>query len=175
MHGKISKCAARLAVRLTLVAACLGGGASLAFAEEADSTPGPPDLEAVPEGPRIDVADSSTRVLIAKVHLNVGSLRLEEGALVGNYALDVPLVPKKSEGGTLSLRFDTSIDLLLREGGKLRGTGHSFKEDKPPRTIIATIHPPENEAPKGRLDLEIDVGERVIEFETSYHVRQPGP
>lgn len=174
MRGKILKCAARPAVAFVLAVAGFGGGASFAFAEKVGSPPGPPALEAVPEGPRIDVADSSTRVLIAKVHLNVGRLRLEEGALVGNYALDVPLVPKKSEGGTLRLGFDTSLEKLLREGGELRGTGHSFKENKPVRKIIATIYPPENEVPKGRLDLEIDVGERVIEFETRYHVRHPG-
>ena len=166
------KFVAKLVLLATLGSFAVGGNGGEALAEEGKpDRPEPPALKAVPDGPRIEVEEASTRVMIAKVHLNVGTLRAEKEALVGNYALDVPLMPGKSEGGTLRLPLKASIEELLTKGGKLRGTGTSFKEDKPIRKIIATIYPSKEEGPKGELDLEIDVGNRVIEFETRYHVR----
>lgn len=140
---------------------CWPGGAALAEV---------PSLEAVQEVPRIEVADSETRVLIAKVYLSVGDLVLEDGALVGNYALRVPLRPGKSEGGTLRLPVETDLLRIAREGAELDGRGHSFKEDKPVRKIVATIHPAEQEKKSGELDLWIDVGDRVIEFRSRYEL-----
>lgn len=140
---------------------CWPGGAVLADV---------PSLEAVQAVPRIEVADSETRVLIAKVYLSVGDLVLEDGALVGNYALRVPLRPGKSEGGTLRLPVEKGLLRMAREGAELDGRGYSFKEDKPVRKIVATIHPAEGESTGGELDLWIDVGDRVIEFRSRYEL-----
>lgn len=120
--------------------------------------------------PRIEVEDSRTRVFIANVYLAVGDLVLEDGALVGNYALRVPLRPGKSEGGTFHLPVESALADIAREGGELDGRGFNFKKAREERTIVATIYPAEPGTTAGRLDLWIDVGDRELEFTTRYRL-----
>lgn len=117
---------------------------------------------------RIAVKDTSTRVLVANVFLEIGSLRYEEGYLVGNYSLEVPIRPAKSEGGSMRLKLPKNIDGVLREGGTLEGIGTSFKEDKPPRIIVCEVIPCSDEKGSGTIELAIDVGDRIIEFSSTY-------
>ena len=135
--------------------------------------PSPPELKPGPAF-RIHVADTSTRVLLAEVHLEVSDLVLSEadGAsyLVGTYSIEVPLRRSKDESGAMKLPLNKPIAHYLKEGGVLEGKGQSFKVPDAKREIVCRIEPAAGRSLKGRITLEIDTGKRVLEFESTFSV-----
>lgn len=128
------------------------------------------ELRGVDSGVRIQVADTETRIKIAKVFLSIGELLVDGEHLVGNYSIDVPLLPKKSEGGSIRLNLTQSLESLMTEGGVLKGQGLSFKENLEPRSIVCKVMPSETEARAGRIELLINTGGRELTFESEYAI-----
>lgn len=159
---------------------CLMALCGLAAVASAESDgPPPPELRAVPDF-HVAVADTDTRVLIARVNLKIGNLVLSPGekpALTGTYEIRVPLRSSKDEVGGMVLPLDQSIEHYLREGGVLTGKGQSFNPPHNQRQIVCKIHPASEGERSGVLHLSVDTGNRVMEFETTYRVvgEIPGP
>lgn len=119
----------------------------------------------------IRVDDASTTVsALVRVHLEVGDLTLEEGALIGAYAIDVPMFSSKSERGTMRLPFEGSLETFRANGGKLSGTGHSPEKPGEVRKITCGIRPDKDDQDGGILQLRIETGQRILEFVTRYRI-----
>jgi len=155
------------------VVACLLGCTCLFLA--AKESPNSEQLKADACDFRISVEDTSTMVMIAKVHLSIGDLRYDDGNLVGNYAISVPLRPSKSEGGTMRLRLEKPVSHFFDDGGELHGIGKSFKEDKEDRKILCRVFPKSEDGRAGRIELVINTGGRELEFESKYRVSGEPP
>jgi hypothetical protein len=106
IHRALIACALLLAVSLP--------AGSLA-AEE--STAGPAT------GVRLD--PSKTWVGPARVHLEVGDLKLSGHELQGEYRIRVPLRPSENDVGTIRLASLSSLELLQEDGGTLIGDARS--------------------------------------------------
>lgn len=118
----------------------------------------------------IDVADSSTYVNLARVDLEVGEMSFVDGKLVGNYAIDVPLLSSKSERGRIILSLLEEVEIYARDGGTIVGEGIAEGKDEKPRKITVAFSPWDSETEKGGIQLKIDTGERILEFESTYHL-----
>ncbi|MEM8953380.1 MAG: hypothetical protein AAGD22_04430 [Verrucomicrobiota bacterium] len=118
----------------------------------------------------IDVADASTHVNLARVNLKVGKMSFVDGKLVGNYAIDVPLMSSKSERGRIILPLIESVGVYAREGGTIKGEGIAEGKDEKPRQISVVFSPCDNEMQEGGIQLKIDTGARILEFESTYQL-----
>ncbi|MDX2108846.1 MAG: hypothetical protein SFY80_01260 [Verrucomicrobiota bacterium] len=128
------------------------------------------------ESPTIFVADTYTRISLAKVYLDIGQLKLEaDGCFTGTYNLTVPLRHSKDESGALrlSLPKDCPFETFLVTGGTMHGIGKSPKAELPPRGIEATVVPDAAHPGCGKLLLTINTGARVLHFESVYSVTPP--
>ena len=123
---------------------------------------------------RIKIESTHTYVLVAKVSLNISDLILEDGALVGTYQIRVPLKPDKNEWGILRLPLEKSkiVEHYMEQGGILKGTGESAKSNQPTRIIACEIKPANKGAKYGDLALEIDTGERILNFISGYKIQR---
>ncbi len=121
----------------------------------------------------VKVADTSTRVNIAKVNLVVGEMSVSDGQLVGTYAIDVPLRQTKSEKGQITLPLDRTLATYLQAGGTLTGKGVSEKNiDDNTRRIEARFSPYDQESKQGRIHLTIETSLRTLEFDSTYTLRK---
>jgi hypothetical protein len=112
------------------------------------------------------IEDTKTRVSIASVKLSVSDLKPEDGNLVGEYTILVPLMQSKNDKGKIVLPLEFSMDELGSKGGTLRGQAISYKEGTTPNLIICEIIPDENQ--KIRLDITTD--DRTLQFKSRYSI-----
>lgn len=152
------------------LSAVIAGSGAVALARQ-------PALETAAGIPSIWVGDGQTRVLVASVYLTVGKLTLEDGALVGQYTIRVPLRPAKNDAGSLRLPISDGTRLadLLREGGVLTGTGKSHDLTAPTRYITCRVIPAGDGGQfamgvNGRIALAIDTGDRVVQFDCDFRL-----
>lgn len=154
---------------LGLSAGVLSLGSALhAATEDADNTC-PPEISGI-EGPRIKVQDTTTRVMVAQVHLQIGDMVFEEGFLRGTYTIEVPMRSSKNEQGSMWFELDQSLSDILHNGGVIKGEGRSIKRPEDQRLITCRIVPASASPRQGEIELDIDIGGRVLEFQTSYQV-----
>lgn len=123
---------------------------------------------------RIQIDSTHTYVFVAKVSLSISDLVLKDGALVGTYHIRVPMKPSKNEWGIMELPLEKSkiVEHYMEKGGILEGTGESVKENQPTRIIACEIKPSSEGAMYGDLALEIDTGERVLNFVSEYKIER---
>lgn len=123
---------------------------------------------------RLEIADASTWVSIAKVKLKITELELQEGRLTGSYDLRVPIRTSKNEAGVIDLTFPQQIADMRVSGGKMIGTGVRHDGAEEPRDVVCEIIPDESNLDRGKIILKIDTGERVLTFNSTYAVRYDG-
>ena len=116
----------------------------------------------------ITVANCQTRVLFAAVHLVINPLRVEDGYLVGSYAITVPLKSSKDETGDirLPLHANVSPDVLIT-GGTLSGRGKSHRNPDHKRLITCEFQP-DASGMAGEVKLSIELEDRTLEFTSTY-------
>lgn len=136
-----------------------------------------PTEELKPYGPQLfDVADASTKVKVfafvsAEVRLEVKGLTLKDGCLKGYYFLTVPMKESKNESGVITLNLTNSPIEYIEEGGKMAGTGECLIDDgRPTRILKAEIVPNSPTCLTGKLHLQVDTTERVLNFVTDYTI-----
>ena len=116
------------------------------------------------------IEDAQSRVSIASVKLSVSDLKPENGYLVGEYTIKVPLMKSKGDRGKIILPLDISMDNLGHTGGTLRGEAISYKKNKSPNTIVCRIFPGTEQF----IELDITTKDRTLQFESRYTiVEQP--
>ncbi|MGJ8649172.1 MAG: hypothetical protein ACSHX4_02320 [Opitutaceae bacterium] len=113
-----------------------------------------------------EIEDSKCRVGIASVKLSVSALVPENGNLVGEYSIVVPLMKSKNDKGRIVLPLDSNVNDLGNNGGVLRGKAISYKDGKTPNNIICEVLPLKNKT----ILLEITTDDRTLEFKSSYTV-----
>jgi hypothetical protein len=112
------------------------------------------------------IEDTKTRVSLASVKLSVSDLKPEDGNLVGEYSIQVPLMQSKNDKGKIVLPLDFSMDELGARGGTLRGLAISYKEGTTPNSIICEIIPAKDQ--QVRLDITTD--DRTLQFKSRYSI-----
>lgn len=112
------------------------------------------------------IEDAKTRVSLASVQLSVSDLKPEDGNLVGEYTIQVPLMQSKNDKGKIVLPLDFSMDELGSKGGTLRGQALSYKEGKTPNLIICEIIPAKDQA----VRLDITTNDRTLQFKSRYSI-----
>ncbi|HBR92598.1 MAG TPA: hypothetical protein DEA90_00355 [Opitutae bacterium] len=112
------------------------------------------------------IEDTKTRVSIASVNLSVSDLKPEDGNLVGEYTIQVPLMQSKNDKGKIVLPLEFSMDELGAKGGTLRGQAISYKEGTTPNLIICEIIPKKNQ----RVLLDITTDDRTLSFKSRYSI-----
>lgn len=113
-----------------------------------------------------EIEDTKCRVGIASVKLSVSALVPENGNLVGEYTIIVPLQKSSNDKGRIVLPLDSNVNDLGNKGGVLRGKAISYKEGKTPNNIICEVLPLKNKT----ILLEITTDNRTLEFKSSYTV-----
>ncbi len=151
---------------------------STAVADEAPAVPTPEAT--APDDPSaghhawrdlaFEIEDAKSYVGIAAVKLSVSKLRPENGYLVGNYRIRIPLMRSKNDRGLIKLPLDATVADLAENGGILRGKAYSEDEDEPPNRIVCRIEPVNNR----RILLAITTTKRTIEFTSQYSVVEVG-
>jgi hypothetical protein len=112
------------------------------------------------------IEDTKTRVSLASVMLSVSDLKLEDGNLVGEYTIEVPLMQSKNDKGKIVLALDLGMDELGAKGGILRGLAISYKEGTTPNAIVCEIIPAKDQLV--RLDITTD--DRTLFFKSRYSI-----
>ncbi len=112
------------------------------------------------------IQDTKTRVSIASVKLSVSDLKPEDGNLVGEYTIQVPLMQSKNDKGKIVLPLELSMDELGAHGGTLHGLAISYKEGTTPNAIICEIIPSKNQ----RVLLDITTDDRTLSFTSRYSI-----
>lgn len=114
-----------------------------------------------------DIKDTKCRVGIASVKLSVSTLKSEDGYLVGEYSIVVPLMKSKNDKGRIVLPLkDTTVGDLGENGGVLHGEAISYKEGQTPNSIICEILPLKEKT----ILLAITTSDRTLKFKSSYTV-----
>lgn len=110
------------------------------------------------------IEDSKSYVGIAAVKLSVSELVQEDGQLVGDYSIDVPLSKSNNDTGRIVLPIDIPLDQIGEEGGTLRGKAYSNKDGKKPNLIVCKIGPLSDKD----IKLAITTEKRTLNFDSSY-------
>lgn len=121
------------------------------------------------DGSVLRIEDSRSRVSLASVLLSVSDLTPEDGYLVGEYSIEVPLMQSKNDRGQIILPLDINMEALGRDGGTLRGQAISFKEDTKPNAIVCQILPDTEQS----IHLDISTEDRTIHFRSRYTIVEP--
>ena len=148
-----------------LISACAGLIFSAASAKE-DTPSLKTEEQATWDGSVFRIEDAKTRVSVASVKLSVSELKPEEGNLVGEYTIHVPLMSSKDDHGKIVLPLEFSIDEMGAKGGTLRGQAISYKEGKTPNAIVCEIFPHKDQ----KILLEITTDDRTLEFKSRYSI-----
>lgn len=90
----------------------------------------------------------------------------EDGNLVGEYTIQVPLMSSKNDKGKIVLPLDCSMDELGAKGGTLRGKAISYKEGTTPNLIVCEIIPDKDQ----KILLEITTDDRTLKFKSKYSI-----
>ena len=112
------------------------------------------------------IEDAKCRVGLLAVKLSVGRLIQEDGVLVGDYVIDVPLFKSKGDHGRITLPIDMPLERISEEGGILTGEGHSEKNPGEIHKIVCTIRPLDDK----RIKLAVTTSQRTIYFTSSYEL-----
>lgn len=112
------------------------------------------------------IEDSKTRVGIASVKLSVSELKPIDGALIGYYTIEVPLMSSKNDTGRIVLPIDMSVDQLGKKGGVLTGIAYSKHDTNIRNKIVCEIRPQDDQA----IRLAITTADRTLNFESKYTV-----
>lgn len=118
------------------------------------------------DGSVFRINDTKTRVSIASVLLFVSDLKPENGSLVGEYSIVVPLMKSKNDTGKIVLPLSLSMNAIGAEGGVLRGKAISYQEGKTPNPIICEIIPEQNQ----KILLNIKTSDRTLKFASRYSI-----
>ncbi|MGB0257208.1 MAG: hypothetical protein ACPGES_01035 [Coraliomargarita sp.] len=110
------------------------------------------------------IEDSKSYVGIAAVKLSVSKLVQEDGQLVGDYSINVPLSKSNNDTGRIVLPIDIPLHEIGEEGGTLRGKAYSNKEGKKPNLIVCKIGPLTDKD----IKLAITTEKRTLNFDSSY-------
>jgi hypothetical protein len=122
------------------------------------------------DGTVFRIEDAKSRVSLASVKLSVSDLKPEEGNLVGEYTIRVPLMESKNDHGKIILPLNISMENLNVVGGTLRGRAVSYKDREKTNSIVCRIFPGEEQT----IELDITTDKRTIQFESRYTiVEQP--
>ncbi len=122
------------------------------------------------EAATFTIEDSRAYVGIAAVKLTVGVLRQEDGNLVGDYTIRVPMMTSKNDTGRIVLPVNVSLEELGRKGGVLRGTAYSDDPEAAPLGIVCEIRPHDDSA----VLLAITTPDRTLNFESRFRVKTEG-
>ncbi|MEM8867480.1 MAG: hypothetical protein AAGC73_04355 [Verrucomicrobiota bacterium] len=117
-------------------------------------------------GKAFTIEDSRCYVGIAKVVLSVSELTQEDGYLVGDYVLDVPMVKSKSDHGRIKLPVEETFEELKKNGGVLKGNAYSGVVEGKINKVVCEIVPEENQA----IRLAITTDHRTINFISRYTI-----
>lgn len=118
------------------------------------------------EGAVFRIEDTKSRVSIASVKLSVSDLKPEDGNLVGEYTIKIPLMSSKNDHGKIVLPLSLSMEELGAKGGVLRGQAISYKEGTTPNAIVCEIIPNNDH----KISLEITTDDRTIAFKSRYSI-----
>ncbi len=119
-----------------------------------------------------NIEDTKCRVGIASVKLSVSTLKPEDGYLVGEYSIVVPLMSSKNDKGRIILPLNNnSVGDIGENGGVLHGQAISYKEGKTANAIICEVLPLKNKT----ILLEITTDDRTLEFKSNYTVSEATP
>ncbi len=118
------------------------------------------------DGAVFRINDTKTRVSLASVKLSVSDLKPEDGSLVGEYTIHVPLMQSKNDKGKIVLPLDRTMQDIGAKGGILRGQAISYKEGTTPNAIICEIIPDKDQ----KILLEITTDDRTLEFKSRYSI-----
>lgn len=118
----------------------------------------------------IRIEDARCRIGFFTVKLSVGLLTQKEGALVGDYVINVPLLQSKSDFGHIILPIEKPLESFGQEGGVLIGEGYSRKNPGEIHKIVCTILPLDDK----RIELNITTSQRTVHFTSSYAVIETG-
>lgn len=112
------------------------------------------------------INDAKTRVSIASVKLSISDLKREEGNLVGEYTIVVPLMTSKNDKGKIVLPLDRDMHAIGAEGGVLEGQAISYKAGTTPNLIVCRILPKEGQ----KILLDITTDDRTLQFKSRYSI-----
>ena len=112
------------------------------------------------------ISDAKTRISIASVMLSVSDLKSEDGNLVGEYTIVVPLMTSKNDKGKIVLPLDRDMHAIGAEGGVLTGQAISYKDGTKPNIIVCEIFPKEDQ----KILLDITTDNRTIRFKSRYSI-----
>lgn len=127
-------------------------------------TPTQIEDQATWDGSVFRINDSKTRVSIASVKLSVSDLKPEDGNLIGEYTIKVPLMSSKNDKGRIVLPLNRSMADIGAKGGVLRGQAISYKRDTMPNLIICEIIPHDDQT----ILLNITTDDRTLKFKSRY-------
>ena len=99
------------------------------------------DAQATWDGSVFRIEDTKTRVSLASIKLSVSDLKPEDGNLVGEYTIHVPLMSSKNDQGKIILPLNQSVTELGAKGGVLRGRAISYKKAPRPTQSFAKSFP----------------------------------
>jgi hypothetical protein len=107
---------------------------------------------------RIGLEPAKTWVGLARVHLEVGDLRLAGEELLGEYRIRVPMRPSENDVGVIRLAEVDSIEQIQATGGMLVGDA---------RSDYGKVHVVSCEVqPDGVVLIEVISGKRTLSFKT---------
>ena len=93
----------------------------------------------------------------------------EDGQLVGDYSISVPLKKSKNDSGRIVLPIDIPLHEIGEAGGTLRGKAYSNKNNTKPNLIVCEIGPLTNKD----IRLAITTEHRTLNFDSSYVLVDP--
>ncbi|MEN8843362.1 MAG: hypothetical protein ABF323_05200 [Lentimonas sp.] len=116
-----------------------------------------------------EIEDTKCHVGIASVKLSVTTLKPENGNLVGEYSIVVPLMKSSNDKGRIVLPLNnSSVGALGKNGGVLQGKAISYKEGTTPNDIRCDVLPLKNKT----ILLAIETDSRTLKFKSSYTVSE---
>jgi len=116
--------------------------------------------ESGPEEFRIE--SSATWVGVARVHLEIESLRWIDESLNGKFRLRVPMSPKKNDTGRIELASAKPLAEVRATGGTLVGSAYSDTTGKT-HAVVCDV------AADGTIHIRVTTEKRTLDFESRYH------
>jgi len=121
------------------------------------------------QGDSFNIDDTKCRVGIASVKLSIGELISEDGNLVGEYTIVVPLIGSKNDRGRIVLPLNgNTVSEIGANGGTFKGKAFSYKEGKTPNNIVCHVLPLKDQ----KILLRITTDDRTLNFESNYSISE---
>ncbi|MDH3627244.1 MAG: hypothetical protein OEV00_03480 [Acidobacteriota bacterium] len=118
----------------------------------------------------LDLADTlsidrcKTRIGLARVVLEVTGVKVLADRIEADYRIKIPLLPLLNDRGSLRIDLPGPLDEVIRDQVPLVGLGNSVEDGRQHR-INAALRP------GGQLEIQVDTGDRVLDFRTGYRLR----